>query len=447
MQGRWLLLVVVLLAGCSGLAADEAPTDVQSAETPTDAPTDTGETPTTNTATSSQTVTDTPEATDSDGDGLSDERERELGTDPDATDSDGDGLSDGEEVSSESNPTKVDTDDDGLDDARELELGTSAAVVDSDFDRLNDGKEVELGANPNDDDSDDDGVIDGREVEEGMDPLKKDTDGDGMGDKEELRTDGRDPTVADAPTPTPEPKTDSDGDGLSDEREQELGTDPRHPDTDEDGWLDGWEVKGRIPRSGQPLPGFDPLHKDVYLVVYEHQDVSDQFMSDIRTHFAEMPVDNPDGNDGIRLYTRMETNVDSRWTGTSGGDHPLNGTERNVPVRTVRILTEEDSQETCDGDSGCSNYEKHSYAPSNTDVVVHEVLHSIIRCKGNEHTEDGWMEPQLPVGQFMSSSTEQGLDQDGLSTNEGGTDILGQDHYYEPWTNPRHPDATVKREC
>ncbi len=38
------------------------------------------------------------EPLDSDGDGLTDEEERELGTDPNSADTDGDGLNDGEEV-------------------------------------------------------------------------------------------------------------------------------------------------------------------------------------------------------------------------------------------------------------------------------------------------------------------------------------------------------------
>jgi hypothetical protein len=38
------------------------------------------------------------------------------------------------------------------------------------------------------------------------------------------------------------PSLDSDADGLLDEEERQIGTDPYHPDTDEDGTLDGKEV-------------------------------------------------------------------------------------------------------------------------------------------------------------------------------------------------------------
>src|SRR5690606_19078647 len=45
---------------------------------------------------------------------------------------------------------------------------------------------------------------------------------------------------------SPDP-ADRDLDGLSDEREAQIGTDPRDRDTDGDGLLDGWEVHG-LPR-------------------------------------------------------------------------------------------------------------------------------------------------------------------------------------------------------
>jgi OOP family OmpA-OmpF porin len=89
---------------------------------------------------------------DSDGDGLPDTREAELGTDPYDPDTDKDGLSDGEEV---------------------LEYGTDPLNEDTDWDQLKDGPEVHAhGTDPNDRDTDDGGVSDGHEVlEDGTDPL------------------------------------------------------------------------------------------------------------------------------------------------------------------------------------------------------------------------------------------------------------------------------------
>ena len=67
---------------------------------------------------------------DSDGDGLTNGEERDLGTDPDVADTDGDGVSDGEEV----------------------DLGIDPLVVDSDGDGYSDGDEVAEGSDPADED-------------------------------------------------------------------------------------------------------------------------------------------------------------------------------------------------------------------------------------------------------------------------------------------------------
>jgi len=72
--------------------------------------------------------------TDSDGDGLLDSQEAELGTDPAATDTDGDGLSDAAEV--------------GL--ASGAAIGTDATLSDTDGDGVGDGAEVGAGTDPAD---------------------------------------------------------------------------------------------------------------------------------------------------------------------------------------------------------------------------------------------------------------------------------------------------------
>lgn len=73
-------------------------------------------------ATVSITVEDTRE--DSDGDGLSDAREAELGTDPNNADSDGDGINDGDEVALGTDPNNADTDGDGVSDGEEVAAGS-----------------------------------------------------------------------------------------------------------------------------------------------------------------------------------------------------------------------------------------------------------------------------------------------------------------------------------
>ena len=87
---------------------------------------------------------------DSDGDGLTDLEEDELGTDPESDDSDGDGLSDGDEVALGSDPLVPDTDGDGLTDGEEAELGSDPTSTDSDGDTYLDPWEVAEGTDPAD---------------------------------------------------------------------------------------------------------------------------------------------------------------------------------------------------------------------------------------------------------------------------------------------------------
>jgi hypothetical protein len=65
----------------------------------------------------------------------------------------------------------VDSDQDGLSDQRELELGTDPRMKDSDGDGLSDGDEVLVyGTNPIDRDTDKDSFIDGEEIKNSYNP-------------------------------------------------------------------------------------------------------------------------------------------------------------------------------------------------------------------------------------------------------------------------------------
>ncbi|MGE3481883.1 MAG: PKD domain-containing protein, partial [Gammaproteobacteria bacterium] len=88
---------------------------------------------------------------DTDGDGLSDARELQLGTDPNSPDSDGDGLADGDEVDlHHTDPLDPDSDGDGLPDGAEVNRHlTNALLADTDGDGFSDGAEVEAGSDPN----------------------------------------------------------------------------------------------------------------------------------------------------------------------------------------------------------------------------------------------------------------------------------------------------------
>ncbi|WP_142714194.1 OmpA family protein [Fodinibius sediminis] len=136
---------------------------------------------------------------DTDGDGLTDAREKTLGTDPNNADTDGDGLTDGDEVN---------------------EYDTDPLEADSDGDGLSDGEEVNsYNTDPNAEDSDGDGLTDGQEVNEyRTDPNAVDSDGDSISDYDEVTEHNTDPNNAD-----------TDGDGFTDSQELELGTDPNDP--------------------------------------------------------------------------------------------------------------------------------------------------------------------------------------------------------------------------
>ncbi len=91
-----------------------------------------------------------PSALDSDGDGLSNAEEAQLGTNPNLIDTDNDGLTDFEEVKIyHTDPLKKDTDGDGLTDFEEVKIyHTNPLNPDTDGDGYSDGKEVRGGYNP-----------------------------------------------------------------------------------------------------------------------------------------------------------------------------------------------------------------------------------------------------------------------------------------------------------
>ena len=157
------------------------------------------------TPTSEPTVVPTPDVTptpdpvlDSDGDGIPDYYEEQLGTDPYSEYSDDDQLDDALEILLGFDPLSSDTDGDGISDdqedndgdgmtiLQELELGTYLWTDDSDIDGLKDGDEVIIyGTDPLSPDTDGDGIADGDELKLGIDPMSTDSDDDGIPDNQE----------------------------------------------------------------------------------------------------------------------------------------------------------------------------------------------------------------------------------------------------------------------
>ena len=140
---------------------------------------------------------------------------KEVGPPPDT---DGDGLTDAIEMELGTDINKADTDEDGLSDFAEYDqYKTDPLNPDTDGDGLSDGDEVNsYSTNPLEADSDGDGLTDGEEVNQHRtNPLKADSDNDGINDYDEINTYNTNPT-----------KADSDGDGFTDGQEVEMGTNP-----------------------------------------------------------------------------------------------------------------------------------------------------------------------------------------------------------------------------
>ncbi len=168
---------------------------------------------------------------DSDGDGISDDDEADLGTDPNDADSDDDGASDGEELE-----PGEDSDDDGI---------PNALDPDSDNDGLWDGTELGFGCDgPGTNLANGNCRPDADGGDTTTDPLDADTDDGGVSDgAEDSNQNGRiDDDELDPNDPEDDDDaTDRDGDGLSDGQETAIGSDPNDADSDDDGAPDGEE--------------------------------------------------------------------------------------------------------------------------------------------------------------------------------------------------------------
>ncbi|MDD5251690.1 MAG: hypothetical protein PHT12_03580 [Patescibacteria group bacterium] len=136
--GYWFFLRPQVTPPASQTATNQPPVETPAPSapaeptTPTPAPTEptqpappTTEQPTTPTEPAvTPPAVEPPPAVDTDGDGLTDAEEQQLGTDPTKTDTDGDGLTDREEVQIyHTNPLNPDTDGDGFQDGAEVKNG------------------------------------------------------------------------------------------------------------------------------------------------------------------------------------------------------------------------------------------------------------------------------------------------------------------------------------
>jgi len=139
----------------------------------------------------------------------------------------------------------------------------SGEALDTDGDGLADGLEAQFGTDPLDEDTDKDGMTDGWEVDHGLNPLDNGESDDETTDPSEATSDGAEEQEETDSWPNPDdgPSGDPDRDGLINSVEQDLGTDPRRADSDNDGLNDKWESTyvHTVEVAGTNFTMFNPL--------------------------------------------------------------------------------------------------------------------------------------------------------------------------------------------
>ncbi len=265
---------------------------------------------------------------DPDGDGLTNEFEYWYWGDPHLTDTDGDGLNDYDEALVHSTSLAyADTDGDGLNDYSEIHTsGTNPWLWDTDEDTLSDGDEVLIhGTNPLEMDTDGDWMWDDYEIANNLDPTDEhdglhDADSDTLANQLEFVfiDQGFDPFVANNAAAFPW-AGDPDWDGLSTQVEFVTHrTNPRQPDTDDDGMADGWEIQF----------GFNPkLHNSKDANPNNDEDADpdgDNISNGAESNYNTNPND-PD-TDGDDVNDNTENDQGSNPNDQSDSQPPPNGT-------------------------------------------------------------------------------------------------------------------------
>ncbi len=182
-------------------------------------------------------------------------------------------------------------------------------TLDSDTDGIPDYMEDEIGTNPNDPDTDGDGLEDYLEVMVGYDPTNQDTDDNGILDGEEdLDNDGL-CNVNELSLETDIFSEDTDCDKLKDGEEfYTYGTNPKNPDSDDDGILDGDEIAiGKDPT--------DPSDATIRIEQTKVQEITNE--EDPAISSVEVTICLANSID-ISLKIRDMYNVDIRTTNVPG---------------------------------------------------------------------------------------------------------------------------------
>jgi len=208
------------------------------------------------------------------------------------------------------------------------------------------------------------------------------------------------------------------------------------PDADGDRLKDSWEAADETPE-GAPLPDADPERMDLYVQVnYGGGTVplSDAEKRQLRRVWDDMPVDNPDGSQGVDVHI-----TDSRPRGGPVGEQvTISGndyeeihqyyTERYMGPRACRYQQVVVGSITRGGVGGIATTPGYTAVVEDLDrqegdgisprvaVITHELLHNVAGdVTASGHVEQGWLSESVgPEDTQLSETTADHIDEHGL---------------------------------
>ncbi|WP_437676771.1 hypothetical protein [Sorangium sp. So ce131] len=365
---------------------------------------------------------------DTDGDGLSDAAEEEIGTDPNDADSDDDGVIDGDEPNYSDdhdgdgaiNALDPDSDGDGLFDGTELGLPCSNPATDAEANFCIADADPETTTHPLDPDTDNGGVSDGLE----------DANHNGAIDEGETDPNNGDDDAV---------EEDRDGDGLPDAVEEMIGSDPDDADTDDDGALDGREVSPGEDSDGDGLINVldvdsdnDGLFDGTELGFLCDNEATDEAAGHCR----------PDGDEGATKTSPTDPDTDDGGVSDGNEDFDLDGVldegETNPNVGDDDVPpTDTDGDGLSDALEGTINTDPND-ADSDDDGVIDGDEPNF----SDDHDGDGKINALDPDsdGDGLFDGTELGLPCDNEATDAAANSCI-PDADPETKTNPLDPDT------
>jgi hypothetical protein len=210
--------------------------------------------------------------------------------------------------------------------------------------------------------------------------------------------------------------------------------------------------------NGLAIPESDPLHRDLYVDVVELRGaphLGPRAVAHLRTEFAAMPVENPDGERGIRLHVDGPRRVDvsvrdlhdrTDYETTAVTQRHLRGVlytpermgDRHGVSHLVVILPPE--TDLLNAGRGFASWKIAAITHPTTRVVIHELLHTVVAldafpatCDGRAHTCRGYL--SYSDDTHFSPATVAWLANNSYANNAA---TVGDERYGAPASVSRH---------